>query len=138
MKPVAALFHHGCTDCEFLFVLRMIAFPKHIMCNQTVLISGAGIAGPALAYWLQRYGFAVTVVERAPTLREGGQAIDFKGHTQQTVLERMGMWEEICQRQSIRTDVVYLDAAGREVAVMTGEFIGSDIEILRGDLCEIF
>ena len=42
-----------------------------------VLISGASIAGPVLAYWLHRYGFGVTVVERAPTLRKtGGHAVD--------------------------------------------------------------
>lgn len=34
-----------------------------------VLISGAGIAGPALAYWLRRYGFEPTVIEVAPASR---------------------------------------------------------------------
>ena len=72
------------------------------MRNQTVLISGASIAGPALAYWLHRYGFHVTVVEKAPALRPGGQAVDFKGRTHRTVLERMGIWEEILQRQTGR------------------------------------
>jgi 2-polyprenyl-6-methoxyphenol hydroxylase-like FAD-dependent oxidoreductase len=57
------------------------------MSASTVLISGASVAGPALAYWLDRYGFQVTVVERAAALRPGGQAIDFKGRTQLTVLE---------------------------------------------------
>ena len=64
------------------------------MRKQTVLISGASIAGPALAYWLDRYGFRVTVVERAPALRPGGQAVDFKGRTHRTVLDRMGIWDE--------------------------------------------
>jgi 2-polyprenyl-6-methoxyphenol hydroxylase-like FAD-dependent oxidoreductase len=105
--------------------------------NQTVLISGASIAGPALAYWLDRYGFDVTVVEKAPTLRPGGQAVDFKGRTHRTVLERMGIWTEIQQRQTGRFDTVYLDAAGREQAVMSGEFTGGDVEILRGDLTSI-
>jgi 2-polyprenyl-6-methoxyphenol hydroxylase-like FAD-dependent oxidoreductase len=44
-----------------------------------VLVSGASVAGPALAYWLGRYGFEPTVVERAPAAREGGQAIDLRG-----------------------------------------------------------
>jgi 2-polyprenyl-6-methoxyphenol hydroxylase-like FAD-dependent oxidoreductase len=105
--------------------------------NQTVLISGASIAGPALAYWLDRYGFDVTVVEKAPTLRPGGQAVDFKGRTHRTVLERMVIWTEIQQRQTGRFDTVYLDAAGREQAVMSGEFTGGDVEILRGDLTSI-
>jgi 2-polyprenyl-6-methoxyphenol hydroxylase-like FAD-dependent oxidoreductase len=45
--------------------------------NKTVLISGAGIAGPTLAYWLSRHGFAPTIVERAPVLRTGGYMMDF-------------------------------------------------------------
>ncbi len=107
------------------------------MRSKTVLISGASIAGPALAYWLDRYGFRVTVVEKAPALRPGGQAVDFKGRTHRTVLERMGVWEEIRQRRTGRFDTVYLDAKGRQLAVMTGEFTGGDVEILRGDLTAI-
>jgi 2-polyprenyl-6-methoxyphenol hydroxylase-like FAD-dependent oxidoreductase len=107
------------------------------MRNQTVLISGASIAGPALAYWLDQYGFRVTVVEKAPGLRPGGQAVDFKGRSQRTVLERMGVWDEIQQRRTGRFDTMYLDASGRELAVMTGEFTGGDVEILRGDLTAI-
>jgi 2-polyprenyl-6-methoxyphenol hydroxylase-like FAD-dependent oxidoreductase len=107
------------------------------MRNQTVLISGASIAGPALAYWHDRYGFRVTVVEKAPALRPGGQSVDFKGRTHRTVLDRMGIWEEILQRQTGRFDTVYLDATGRELAVMPGEFTGGDAEILRGDLAAI-
>ena len=107
------------------------------MRDTTVLISGASIAGPALAYWLDRYGFQVTVVEKAPALRPGGQAVDFKGRTHRTVLERMGVWEDIRQHRTGRFDTVYVDAAGRELAVMTGEFTGGDVEILRGDLTAI-
>lgn len=108
------------------------------MSTNSVLISGASVAGPALAYWLDRYGFQVTVVERAGTLRPGGQAIDFKGRTQLTVLERMGVREEIFRRQTGRADMQFLDASGRQLAVMTGEFLGGDVEILRGDLAAIF
>ncbi|MTE15315.1 FAD-dependent monooxygenase [Nocardia aurantiaca] len=107
------------------------------MRNATVLISGAGVAGPALAYWLHRYGFRVTVVEKAPALRTGGQAIDFTGETHMTVLERMGVLEDIRRRQTGKTDWVLVDESGVEQAVMPGEFLGGDIEILRGDLTEI-
>lgn len=44
-----------------------------------VLIAGAGIAGPTLAYWLQQYGFIPTIVEQAHSLRTGGYVIDFWG-----------------------------------------------------------
>jgi 2-polyprenyl-6-methoxyphenol hydroxylase-like FAD-dependent oxidoreductase len=78
------------------------------------------------------------VIERAAALRPGGQAIDFKGRTQLTVLERMGVREEIFRRQTGRADLQFLDASGRELAVMTGEFLGGDVEILRGDLAAVF
>ena len=53
--------------------------------NSRVLISGASVAGPALALWLDRYGFDVTVVEKADGVRRGGQAVDFKGATHMNV-----------------------------------------------------
>jgi 2-polyprenyl-6-methoxyphenol hydroxylase-like FAD-dependent oxidoreductase len=108
------------------------------MSAKTVLISGASVAGPALAYWLDRYGFQVTVVERGPALRPGGQAIDFKGQTQLTVLERMGVREEIFRRQTGRTDIQFRDSSGRQLAILTGEFLGGEVEILRGDLAAVF
>ncbi|RDI59071.1 FAD-dependent monooxygenase [Nocardia pseudobrasiliensis] len=107
------------------------------MRNQTVLISGASIAGPALASWLTRYGFTVTVVERAESVRPGGQAVDFKGQTHLTVLERMGVLDEIREHETGRTDLAYIDGQGRERARLTGEFLGGDVEILRGDLAQI-
>ena len=107
------------------------------MRNTSVLISGASVAGPALAYWLRHYGFDVTVVERAPALRAGGQAVDFKGATHRTVLERMGILEEVRRRQTGKTDMVITDAEGRETCFISGDFTGGDVEILRGDLAEI-
>jgi 2-polyprenyl-6-methoxyphenol hydroxylase-like FAD-dependent oxidoreductase len=102
-----------------------------------ILISGASIAGPALALWLHRYGCAVTVVEKAPALRLGGQAVDFKGATHLTVLERMGILEEVRRRQTGGTDQVIVDRDDRPLAVMPGEFSGGALEILRGDLAEL-
>ncbi|HZE40017.1 MAG TPA: FAD-dependent monooxygenase [Stackebrandtia sp.] len=107
------------------------------MKNTNVLISGASIGGPALAYWLNRYGFSVTVVERAPSLRKGGQAIDFKGDTHRTVLERMGIWDEIHKRQTGGKDQTIIDADERPLATIPGEFTGGDVEIRRGDLSEL-
>ncbi|OXM47951.1 FAD-dependent monooxygenase [Amycolatopsis alba] len=107
------------------------------MTNKTVLISGASIAGPALAFWLSRQGYAVTVVERSPELRTGGQAVDFKGATHRTVLERMGILDEIRRNQTGGQDQTFIDAEGRPLAVMPGEFTGGDVEIQRGDLARI-
>jgi 2-polyprenyl-6-methoxyphenol hydroxylase-like FAD-dependent oxidoreductase len=105
--------------------------------NTTVLISGASIAGPALAYWLDRYGCRVTVVEKAPKLRGGGQAVDFKGATHRTVLERMGILDEVKRRQTGGHDQTIIDANGKALAAIPGEFTGGEIEIYRGDLTEI-
>ena len=58
--------------------------------NETVLISGASIAGPSLAYWLNRCGFRPTVVEKASTVRPGGYPIDLRGIAVE-VIDRMGL-----------------------------------------------
>ena len=59
-----------------------------------ILISGAGIAGPTLAYWLHQYGLKPTVVERSPQLRRDGYIIDFWG-VGFDVAERMGLLPDI-------------------------------------------
>ncbi|MFB4287838.1 FAD-dependent monooxygenase [Nonomuraea sp. ATR24] len=107
------------------------------MKNTSVLVSGASVAGPSIAYWLHRYGCRVTVVEKAPALRLGGQAVDFKGAVHRTVLERMGILEEVYRRRTGGSDQEIVDARGRRLAVMPGEFTGGDVEILRGDLAEL-
>ncbi|HEY3504989.1 MAG TPA: FAD-dependent monooxygenase [Actinocatenispora sp.] len=107
-----------------------------------VLISGASVAGPTLAYWLRRYGFDVTVVERAPAPRPGGQGIDIRGAAR-TVVERMGLMEPIRAAHTGVHGMAYVDSAGRQVAEMSGEAFGdsggiiADLEILRGDLMHI-
>jgi 2-polyprenyl-6-methoxyphenol hydroxylase-like FAD-dependent oxidoreductase len=107
------------------------------MKSTSVLVSGASIAGPALAYWLARYGFEVTVVEKAPALRPGGQAVDFKGETHRTVLSRMGILDDVRAAQTGGQDGRVVDAAGRTLAVVPKEFSGGEIEIVRGDLARL-
>lgn len=103
-----------------------------------VLISGASIAGPAIAFWLRRQGHSVTVVERAPALRPGGQAVDLRG-AGRTVIERMGLMPEARAVSLDQRGLAYVDGRGRITATMPadafgGEGIISEIEILRGDL----
>ncbi|MEV4312926.1 FAD-dependent monooxygenase [Actinocrispum sp. NPDC049592] len=107
------------------------------MNGTTVLISGASIAGPSLAYWLARYGCSVTVVEKAPALRPGGQAVDFKGDIHRTVLQRMGILDEVRRRQTGGLDQYLVDSTGRTRSVIPGEFTGGEIEIHRGDLAQL-
>ncbi|MGA9521766.1 MAG: FAD-dependent monooxygenase [Myxococcaceae bacterium] len=107
------------------------------MKNTRVLISGASIAGPALAWWLNRYGFETTVVERAPTLREGGFAVDFRGSVHLEVLQRMGILEEVRRRQTHMGGMSFIDVDGNVQASLPSWFTGGDVEILRGDLSRI-
>jgi len=59
-----------------------------------ILISGAGIAGPTLAYWLKRYGLTPVLLERAPSLRSGGYVVDFWG-LGYDIAEKMGLLAEL-------------------------------------------
>lgn len=105
--------------------------------GKKVLISGASIAGPALAYWLGRHGFTVTVVELAPHLRKGGQAVDFRGDTHLTVLERMGVLDDLRRVQTGGSPILFVDETGRTRLRLPAEFAGGDIEVLRGDLARV-
>ncbi|HEX3778347.1 MAG TPA: FAD-dependent monooxygenase [Pseudonocardiaceae bacterium] len=107
------------------------------MSGENILISGASIAGPALAYWLQRYGFHPTVVERAPALREGGQAVDFRGPVHLNLLRKMGLLERIRHRQTDMGVQRVLDSTGKVKLTLPASFLSGDVEILRGDLSEI-
>lgn len=106
--------------------------------KRTVLISGASIAGPALAYWLHRSGFAVTVVEKAGALRDGGYPVDVRG-TATEVVRRMGILPRLREAHIDTRRVTFLDAEGGEVAslaphTVAGGVAGQDLEVRRGDL----
>jgi len=105
--------------------------------NRNILISGASVAGPALACWLARYGFRPTVVERAPGLRGGGYAVDFRGAVHLRVLEKMGILASVRARQTHLRSTTYVADDGREVSRMPAEIFAGDVEILRGDLAQI-
>ncbi|MFD8706479.1 FAD-dependent monooxygenase [Kitasatospora sp. NPDC059648] len=102
-----------------------------------VLISGASIAGPALAHWLGRYGFEVTVVELAPELRGGGQNVDFRGRTHLTVLERMGVLEELRALDTGGSPITFVDQQGRRLLHLPADFAGGELEIPRGELAQV-
>lgn len=107
------------------------------MTRTRVLISGAGVAGPALACALRRYGADVTVVEAAPQLRESGFAVDFRGPTHLGVLERLGVLDELRELRTGGAAMVSVDAHGREIFRLPAEFTGGDLEVLRRDLSAV-
>src|SRR5947209_3829299 len=112
-----------------------------VLKNRNILISGASIAGPALAYWLSRYGFNPTIVEKAPALREGGHAVDIRGMSRE-VANRMGIMPAIRQATTNLRGMSFVNSAGKTQASMGVEVFGgeapvSEFEILRGDLANI-
>ncbi len=111
------------------------------MRTPTILISGASIAGPALAYWLNAQGWQTTVVERFDELREDGQNIDVRGAGRE-VARRMGIEDAIRAASTGETGTEFVDAEGRPVARFaagTSDSGGAtaELEILRGQLSRI-
>ncbi|WP_067809947.1 FAD-dependent monooxygenase [Nocardia beijingensis] len=106
-----------------------------------VLVAGASIAGPALAHWLHRRGAEVTVVERAPELRPGGQAVDARGVTRE-VIRRMGLDAAVRAARTETAGAHIVDADGNVLETYRvdddgGDGFISEIEILRGDLSRV-
>ncbi len=75
------------------------------------LISGGGIAGLTLAYWLRKYGITPIVIEQAAGTSHDGYGLDFYG-TGYDVAERMGLLEKLGERQLPFDDVAYVDGSG--------------------------
>ncbi|MFE3796395.1 FAD-dependent monooxygenase [Nocardia tengchongensis] len=111
------------------------------MSGNRVLVAGASIAGPALAHWLRRRGAQVTVVERAPELRPGGQAVDARGVAKE-VIRRMGLDAAVRAARTETAGAHTVDADGTVLETFRAEDDGGDgyiseIEILRGDLSQV-
>jgi 2-polyprenyl-6-methoxyphenol hydroxylase-like FAD-dependent oxidoreductase len=111
------------------------------MTQPTVLISGAGVAGPALAHWLSSNGYRVVIVELATGIRPGGQTVDLRGAGRH-VVERMGLLDQMVDRSLAQRGIAWVRADGRRRAEMPveafdGNGIVSKLEILRGDLVDV-
>ncbi len=104
----------------------------------SILIAGAGIGGPTLAYWLVRRGWDVTIVEHAPELRTGGYMIDFWG-VGYDVAERMGLIPALEAADYRIRELRMVDRRGRRVGGIGGTVFdalagGRFMNILRADL----
>jgi 2-polyprenyl-6-methoxyphenol hydroxylase-like FAD-dependent oxidoreductase len=111
--------------------------------KKTILISGASIAGPTLAYWLQRYGFTPTVVERSPVLRTGGFPIDVRNEAVD-IAKQMGIWSGLQQKITTLDTLSFVNARNQRISginVLTlRKMLDLDstwAEIMRGDLSEM-
>src|ERR1700734_3473455 len=108
-----------------------------------ILISGASIAGPVLAYWLARGGFDVTVVERAAVLRKtGGHAVDLFRPSME-ISAKMGVLPRI-ESLATGTDrlTLYREGRSRPAHVDLTKIVGAasdrHVEIMRDNLSEVY
>jgi 2-polyprenyl-6-methoxyphenol hydroxylase-like FAD-dependent oxidoreductase len=103
---------------------------------QRVLISGASVAGPTLAFWLSRYGFLPTIIERAPAIRPGGYAVDFRGAAMD-VLKNMGIIDEMRKFETRTNKITVVDKNNKKLYSLPDGFTSGELEIMRGDLADV-
>ena len=108
--------------------------------NKNILISGAGIAGTALAFWLKKFGFNPTIVEVAPKLREGGYAIDFWG-AGFDVAEKMEILPDLSKVDLKFLELSFVDKNNRRRGGMNYRKVvkwmnGRAFTLLRSDLAK--
>lgn len=101
-----------------------------------VLISGASVAGPALAFHLHRDGHDVTVVERAPALRDSGYAVDFRGAAFEALAD-LGILEEVRGHTTGMTGTDLLDADGNRTGELPAEVFAGELEVPKRELTRI-
>lgn len=111
------------------------------MKQRKILITGASVAGPTLAFWLARQGMDVTVVERAAEFRDGGQTIDVRG-AGEIVAQRMGLVSAIRAQTTHEDGIRFVDEHNRTKAELgVGAYDGNgpiaELEILRGELAKL-
>jgi len=111
------------------------------MDNKNILISGAGIAGTTLAFWLKKFGFNPTIIERSPALREGGHAIDFMG-AGFDVAEKMGIIPALKSVDINFSKLVFVDNNNEERGSMNYQKIknflnGRAFTLFRSDLAKV-
>ncbi|MBE1500247.1 2-polyprenyl-6-methoxyphenol hydroxylase-like FAD-dependent oxidoreductase [Amycolatopsis lexingtonensis] len=109
---------------------------------RNILISGAGVAGSTLAWFLARDGWSVTVVERAPGPRTGGQAIDVRGAALD-VVDEMGLGDRMRALRTRMRGMSMVDGQGQELfrseeyTYSSGRLDNDDFEVLRDDVVAI-
>ncbi|PZO61449.1 MAG: FAD-binding monooxygenase [Leifsonia xyli] len=109
------------------------------MTSQHAVISGASIAGLSAAWWLRHVGWQVTVIERAPSFRDGGQNVDVRGVARE-VLDRMGLVDAVRARNTTETGTVIVDRDGNvrsELPSDGPDGATAELEVLRGDFARV-
>lgn len=109
--------------------------------KRSILISGASLAGPVLAYWLNRYGFETTIVERSALLRTGGNGVDVRGLAVE-VVKKMGLWPSIQSRAIDINGMLFVNGNDRQLSrinikAMQSKSQSEEVEIYRGELAAL-
>ena len=111
------------------------------MNNKNILISGAGIAGVSLAFWLNKFGFNPTIIEISPKLREGGYAIDFMG-AGFDVAEKMNIISDLEKADLNISNIAFVDKDNNEQGSMNYQKVKKALKnkaftLLRSDLAKV-
>ncbi|TCM00438.1 FAD-dependent monooxygenase [Sphingomonas sp. PP-CC-3G-468] len=109
--------------------------------TRRILVTGASISGCAVAWWLGRRGFEVTVVEQASTFRDGGQNVDVRGAARD-VLRLMKLEDAVRERNTGERGIAWVNDRNKTVAQIDldgskGDGPTAELEILRGDLARL-
>ena len=112
------------------------------MSQRSILVCGAGIAGSTLAFWLGKAGNSVTIIERAPEIRNSGLGVDIRGPAVE-VIRRMGLEEQIRSRTTGEEGLAFVDTRDHVFALFEIDQENlensptSEIEIMRSDLAQL-
>lgn len=113
------------------------------MSDLNILIVGASVAGPTTAYWLAKAGAKVTIIERFPSLRTGGQNVDIRNAGVSVMRKMQGMEQAVRAKTTGMEGISFVRDDGRPFATMTAtgdpnqQSLVSEYEIFRGDLAKI-
>lgn len=103
------------------------------------VVSGASIAGLSAAFWLRKTGWEVTVLERAPAFRDGGQNVDVRGKARD-ILRRMGLFDQVKAQNTTEIGTVLVGPSGevlKELSSGGTEGATAELEVLRGDFARV-
>ncbi|WWC69891.1 uncharacterized protein I206_103834 [Kwoniella pini CBS 10737] len=112
-----------------------MTFP--IAAKKSVLISGGSIAGPATAFWLNKYGFKTTIVERWHELRPGGQSVDVNDYGMEAI-QKMNLGKALKDRFTGEKGTTFTDKNNKAYMQLPIGYSGTqETEILRGDFADM-
>ena len=105
--------------------------------SKRVLVVGAGVAGSVVSYWLKKFGFSPTLIERSKSLRQNGVGLDIRGSALD-VVKKMGIYKYLCQQKTQVSRELWVNAQGKVlVEKPSGYNTGDDIEVMRSNLMDI-